>query len=380
MEATAVHKLIDRQTGKITTLYCEGNTLIVVTDTGGKTRLVSKTFADQTAAAQQLVKKEWELLKKGAVMKADTTQAGDTLLHVYIGAGYTGCLSFVATPHGTFVYRPGGNGKVMGLQDELVCIDQDGNITRTLTLPGLLPWRVRYDTQSDQLLLDLDHYIFTYDFATDAFTKLTHQLNLPASFATIAAGTWAYASHPFYYISQSPSSDRAEFALEANIIKGSIPMRASLSPDGKLLALHNVEGKVTLLRTADNSVVMELQGDFGIAEQLIWTKDGKQVIVLNIRGTSRLHIFEIATGNVVTYPGLALPGYAQDVSDCCLNASNTLLVVTQRIHAFVFDFVNKKFLYQFVLSHCVKTAEINFVDKQTLGVRTDYGCFSLYRL
>jgi hypothetical protein len=255
------HSLTDRQNGRTTKLKCEGNNLIIDTDTGGKTRSVSKTFADETTAVQQLVKKEWDLLKKGAIMKADTAQTGDPLLHVYIGAGYTGCLSFVSTPHGIFVYRPGGNRNVMGLQDELVCVKQDGSIAQVLSLPGLLAWKIGYDTQSDQLLLDLDHYIFSYDFATATFNKLTHQLNMPASFATLAAGTWAYASHPFYYISPAPHSQRSEFTLEATIIKGSIPMCASLSPDGQLLALHNEEGKVTILSTTDNSLVEHLQGD-----------------------------------------------------------------------------------------------------------------------
>ncbi|WP_374951061.1 hypothetical protein [Mucilaginibacter sp.] len=174
MKAIIKHSLIDRQTGNTTKINSDGNVLIIETNTGGKTRSVSKTFVDDTTAVQQLVKKEWDLLKKGAVMKADTAQPGDPLLHVYIGAGYTGCLSFVSTPHGIFVYRPGGNGKVMGLQDELVCVDQDGGTAQVLTLPGLLPWKIGYDTQSDQLLLDLDHYIFSYNFATATFNKLTH--------------------------------------------------------------------------------------------------------------------------------------------------------------------------------------------------------------
>ncbi|WP_374951060.1 hypothetical protein [Mucilaginibacter sp.] len=203
---------------------------------------------------------------------------------------------------------------------------------------------------------------------------------MPASFATLAPGTWAYASHPFYYISPAPYSQRSEFSLEATIIKGSIPLCASLSPDGQLLALHNEEGKVTLLSTADNRVVKQLEGDFGRVEQLIWTKDSSQIILHKIYGSSRLYFYEIATGNQILYEGLVLPHYSQDITDCCLNANNCLLVCTQRTYAFVFDFITKTFLYEFSLYHCVKTAQIKFIDERTLGVRTDYGCFSLYCL
>ncbi|TWV92575.1 hypothetical protein FEF09_28320 [Chitinophaga pinensis] len=71
-------------------------------------------------------KKEWELLKKGAVLQADHAAAGEPLLHLFIGGAYTGCLSFEATPQGIYMYRSGGN--EIGVQEELLRIDNKGAV------------------------------------------------------------------------------------------------------------------------------------------------------------------------------------------------------------------------------------------------------------
>lgn len=373
------HLLFDAQAAKTTQLILEGSTLITRTEADGKSKSTNKSFADSSEATQQFVKKEWELLKKGAVMRTTDAKAGDPLMHVFIGAGYTGCLSFVATPYGIYVYQPGGSGREMGIQDNLLRITRDGTVDLVITLPGLLPWDICYDPQLNQLLIDLDHYIYQYDIAKDSFTRLTKELKLPASFVAVGANTQAYATHPFYYVNHNNQLRQME--LDAEIVKGSIPLAASLSPDGEVLALHNREGNVQLIDTKSISVFATLQGDFGKAEQIIWTKDSTQLIVHDRYSSSTpLHFFDRVTGNETRYEELAFPSASQDVTDCCLNADNTLLVCLKRSTAFVFDFAAKKFLYSFVVYHCVKTAQIKFIDDRTLAARTDYGCFSIYQL
>jgi hypothetical protein len=361
------HLIFDDKGGKTITLSCEETMLTTETNTDGKVKSTSKSFADHKEAVTQFLKKEWELLKKGGVMKAQQAAMGHPLLHLYTGRGYTGCLSFVATPHGTYVYRPGDE-----VRDELLRIIEDGTVAEVLALPRLLAWEICYDAQRNQLLLDVDHYIYQYDFETGSFTALTDTLDKPASFATVGGNVWAYGTHPSYFI-----GDR-KFPLEVSIINGTIPICGSLSPDGSLLALHNREGEIQFISTADDSLVNTIKGDFRIAEQLLWTRDSSQLIVQELYGGIRF--FEMATGEEVSEEGLVIPGYSKDVSDCCLNEDNSLLVCTQRTRGYVFDFVNKRFLYEFPLQHCVKTARVRFVDNERLGVRTDYGCFSIYRI
>lgn len=365
------HQLFDDKTGKTTTLTCEERTLTSVSN--GRT--TTKTFEEDQEAEKQFLKKEWELLKKGAVMRAPDAALGHPLMHAFMGKWYTGCLSFEATPHGVYVYRSGED-----MKDELLRVAEDGVIMEVLALPKPLAWEIRYDTQRNQLLLDLDHYIYEYDFASADFKLLTGPLEKPGSFAAVAGGVRVYATHPKYYISQAPYSERVEYALELEFVNGSLPLCAALSPDGQWLALHNDVGLIKLINTADHSNVKVLTGDFKTAEQLLWTKDSSQLIVHEAGFGKQLRIFDIAGEEENSYEGLLLPTYSQDVTNCCLSADNALLVCTQRTHAYVFDFVQKNFLYSFPLQHVVKRAQIRFIADRKLGVRSDYGCFSIYQL
>ena len=76
------------------------------------------------------------------------------------------------------------------------------------------------------------------------------------------------------------------------------------------------------------------------------------------------------------YGGKCFP---KDVNAFCFNADQTKLVLLLRAGVHVFDFVNKKLLNSFKIEHLVKKCEIKFVGEK-LGVRTDYGCFSLYNV
>ena len=370
------HILSDVQTGKQTTLRYDDAIFTTETNTGGKIKTTSKSAADVATARQLFFKKEWELLKKGAVLQADHAAAGEPLLHLFIGGGYTGCLSFEATSHGIYVYRSGGN--EIGLQEELLRINSNGLIKEVVALPKVLPWEICYDASTNQLLLDLDHYIYEYDLSSGAFTQLTDHLHQPASFSSVAAGIRSYATHPYYYIQGSHNSERIESIFEVKIINGSIAFCGSLSPDGKLLALHNREHKVDLIDTSAGQIVNTLELPFGMAERLAWTSNGSELVVHE--KYHHLHFFNIATGQEAFYDDLAIPEYTKDLRNFCFNKDQSLLVCQQRATAFVFDFINKQFLYSFPIQHCVKTAQIKFIDTRQLGARTDYGCFSIYTL
>lgn len=360
-----LHQLFDDKTGKTTTLTREELTLTTVSN--GRTN--SKTFEEEQEAEKQFLKKEWDLLKKGAVMRAPDAALGHPLLHLYIGKGYTGALSFAATPHGVYVYRPGEDFK-----DEMVRVTDDGVIAEVLKLPQPLAWEMWYDVRENQLLMDVDHYIYAYDFASARFQRLTDTMDQPASFVSVAGGVRAYGTHPSYFIGQEV------FALDVSVINGSIALCAAVSPDGKWLALHQDEGVVRLINTGDRNDVQLITGDFKKVEQLLWTKDGSQLILQEWASQARLRVFSVDTGEETSYEGLLLPTYSQDVTDCCLSEDNALLVCAQRTTAYVFDFVGKQFLYSFPLQHVVKRAHLRFVADRQLGVRSDYGCFSIYQL
>ena len=74
----------------------EDKALFSVSQKGGKTKQSKKEFASETEAKKACVKKEWESLKKGFIMQDSEAKAGKACLHVYIGGGYTGALSFAS--------------------------------------------------------------------------------------------------------------------------------------------------------------------------------------------------------------------------------------------------------------------------------------------
>jgi hypothetical protein len=281
------HLLYDDLTQKTTKISCKENTLNLETVTGGKTKLAGKDYPSVEACRKEFFKKEWELLKKGAIMRNPDAGAGEPTVHIFIGGGYTGCLSFTQTPKGIFVYQANSNGREMGTQDKLLCVSPDGHITSELLLPGLLPWKICYDAKLDNFLVDLDHYIYQYDFNSATFTKLTHELKMPASFASIGSDTWAYATHPHYYI-KGDNGQAKEMKLDVAIIKGSIPLYAELSPDGGMLALNNSEGAIQLIDTKTTEVTTTIQSDFSRVEQILWTKDSKQVIVHSLSASKAI--------------------------------------------------------------------------------------------
>jgi hypothetical protein len=197
-------------------------------------------------------------------------------------------------------------------------------------------------------------------------------MDRPASFVAVASDVRAYATHPFYHIIKT--GVHIERPFDVNVIKGSIPFCGSLSHNGALLAFHNQEGEVQLISTADGNVTSTIKGSFRMIDQIEWTNNDSQLVLRETYGALR---FFHVTGEEISYPGMAIPSHSQDVSDFCLNADASLLVCLQRTKAFVFDFNTKTFIHSFKLDHCIKTAQARFVDG-LLGVRTDYGCFSLY--
>jgi len=101
------HQLIERASGNVLSLTLNDKSLMSETGKSGKLRTTEKAFSDLEDARKNFYKKEWEALKKGFVLHNDHAKIGEPLLHIYIGGGYTGCLSFQQTPKGVYVYKNG---------------------------------------------------------------------------------------------------------------------------------------------------------------------------------------------------------------------------------------------------------------------------------
>jgi len=371
--------LFDIQNDKSCVVSLSGKKIVTENINKGKSRITEKEFPTDEEASIQYEKKRWELLKKGFTERNNTVEPGTASLHLLAGLGYTGCLSFEDTPEGIFVYKHGWFNTAQDQKDFLLLIDKQGNVKDTIELPKVLPWDIRYCKNNNRLLIDVDHYIYTYNLADKQFKQCTSAIKRPASFISVSDNNIAYGTHPKLYISDKSDNILHEKDFDVEIIKGSIPFCAELSKNGKILAFHNKEGEIQLIDTQTYQLIKTIQGDFRTFVQFQFVDDDKTLVAREQYGTWSLRFFDVNECRELHYEGMKVQEYSPTIFSFCFNAEESILVQLHRTHAHVFDYKEKKLMYSFPLEHCVKKAKARFVGKQ-LGVRTDYGCFSLYNL
>ena len=160
-------------------LSVEDKALVSVSQKCAKTKQTKKEFASEQEAKKACVKKEWESLKKGFVLQDSEAKAGEASMHVYIGGGYTGALSFASVRDEIYVYKSGGQKDGGMLDDLLVRLDKNGLIKEQIALPKPLAW----DAQrvDENLLLDLDHEIYIFEPSNAKFRQISAEQNLKRS-------------------------------------------------------------------------------------------------------------------------------------------------------------------------------------------------------
>ncbi|NDV66657.1 WGR domain-containing protein [Bacteroides sp. 224] len=345
----------------------------------GKSTLREKEFDNPEEAAKQFEKKGWELLKKGFVLLNEEVTAGTPYLHYFTSTGYSGCLSFAKTPEGIYVYKHGWYNTAEDQADFMVRINERGELLETIRLPKVLPWETAYNAANNALWMNLDHHIYTYNLHEKAFIPKTTEQKKPASFLSLSEKYIAYGSHPILRVEDHQGNILWENRFDVHTIKGSIPFYAALSQQGDILAFHNKPGEIELLDPLTGDCRQIITNDIRDIKQMQFVEDDRVLMVCERYGSWSTHFFDVATGAKLDYPELAIPEYSTQVDCFCFNADQSILVQTQRHRAYVYNFKERKFLYSFALEHCVKTAHVQFVGDM-LGVRTDYGCFSLYHL
>ena len=157
-------------------LSVEDKALVNVSQKGGKTKQSKKEFASETEAKKACAKKEWESLKKGFILQDSEAKTGEASLHVYIGGGYTGALSFASLRDENYLYKSGGQKDGGMPSDLLVRLDKSGTIKEQIALPKPLAWDAQ--CASENLLLDLDHEIYIFEPKEAKFREILAEQNI----------------------------------------------------------------------------------------------------------------------------------------------------------------------------------------------------------
>ena len=367
-------------------LCVEGQILLSESVKNGKTRQTQKEFASTDEAQKACVKKEWESLKKGYVLQNADARPGETSLHVYIGGGYTGALAFASFEGENFVYKCGGYKEGGALDDFLIRLNASGAVKQQIVLPKPLAWRA--ERAGEVLLLDLDHFIFKFDPASGEFSDLSQWLSFKnskefTSFVCASKDTAAFAM--FGQIFTFRGGEIAPLSEYRSEMKSYAPILcAAISDEGTRLALHCKQNEIKILSTTTlnascGEILNEIKGDFGIFDKICFLADGSVLGKECYAG--KLFCLDATSGERLNPAWLR--GECAEADELCVSADGSRLALISYDKARIIDLKSGNLRLSFELSHVVKRCEAKFErinGEGFLAVRTDYGCFSLYKI
>ena len=370
-----MRELVNFDSGERLELCVEDKALVSVSQKSGKTKQSKKEFASETEAKKACVKKEWESLKKGFVMQNSEAKAGEPCLHVYIGGGYTGALSFASLRDEIYVYKSGGQKDGGKPSDLLVKLDRSGTIKEQIALPKPLAWHAEH--VGENLLLDLDHEIYIFEPKEAKVREILAEQNVKksseiASFICAANGVAIFGMFgQIFAFKNSEISKIGEYKCSE---KSYAPILcAALSADASMLALCTKENELQILNAKNGEILSELRAEFGVLDKICFLDEN--TLLLRQYLENKLLSLDIKSAKVTKQPWIK-DEYLR-ASEFCVEAGK--LVVIDQSRAYSINLKSGNAMAEFTLDHVVKSCEAKCIDGK-LAVRTDYGCFSLYEI
>ena len=370
-----MRELVNFDSGDRLRLSVEDKALVSVSQKGAKTKHSKKEFTSIDEAKKTCIKKEWESLKKGFILRDSEAKAGKASLHIYIGGGYTGALSFAALKGEIYVYKSGGQKDGGMPSDLLVRLGRSGAIKEQIALPKPLAWHAQCANKN--LLLDLDHEIYIFEPKEAKSREILAEQNVKKS-SEIASFICA-------------SNDMAVFGMFGQIFtfcegkisklsdykcstKSHVPILcAALSADASMLALCTKENELQILNAKNGEILSELRAEFGVLDKICFSDENTLLIRQYLE--NKLFCLDIKSAKVTKQPWIK-DEYLR-ASEFCVEAGK--LVVIDQSRAYAINLKSGDVMAEFTLDHVVKNCETKFIDGK-LAVRTDYGCFSLYEI
>ena len=370
-----MRELVNFDSGERLRLSVEDKALVSVSQKGAKTKQSKKEFASETEAKKACVKKEGESLKKGFVMQNSEAKAGEASLHVYIGGGYTGALSFAGVKDEIYVYKSGGQKDGGVPSDILVRLNRSGAIKEQIDLPKPLAWHT--ERAGENLLLDLDHEIYIFEPKDAKFREILAEQNIKkgseiASFICASNGVAIFSMFgQIFVFCEGKISKLGEYKCST---KSYVPILcAALSADASMLALCTKENELQILNAKNGEILSELRAEFGVLDKICFLDEN--TLLLRQYLENKLFCLDIKSAKVTKQPWIK-DEYLR-VSEFCVEAGK--LVVVDQSRAYSINLKSGNAMAEFTLDHVVKSCEAKFIDGK-LAVRTDYGCFSLYEI
>lgn len=370
-----MRELVNFDSGERLRVSVEDKALVSVSQKGGKTKQSKKEFASETEAKKACVKKELESLKKGFVLQYSEAKAGEACLHVYIGGGYTGALSFASLRDEIYVYKCGGQKDGGMPSDLLVRLDKSGATKEQIALPKPLAWDIQ--CAGENLLLDLDHEIYIFESKEVKFREILAEQNVKksseiASFICASNDVAVFGMFgQIFTFCEGRISKIGEYKCST---KSYVPILcAALSADASMLALCTKENELQILNAKNGEILSELRAEFGVLDKICFLDEN--TLLLRQYLENKLFCLDIKSAKVTKQPWIK-DEYLR-VSEFCVETGK--LVVIDQSRGYAINLKSGNAMAEFTLDHVVKSCEAKFIDDK-LAVRTDYGCFSLYEI
>lgn len=364
--------LRDPASGKTWAASVSGSVVTVRAGAPGKEKTSEKTFAEAQAARDHARAEEWTRLKKGFVLARSDAASGEALVHRFLARDYTGVM---------IAHDLGGrllvNRHIDGAE-QLIAIDPDGNeVFRVPTPESALAMAAVAHPDADVTLLTLDHQVLCFDAATKAFKPLSPPADAPGSFVDSAAGLGAWFADGAVTVTElSTGAVRFRFPVEPQLYSGHTPqMSGALSRDGRVLAVCAEAGRIRLFDAASGVETGVIAGDFEMLPEMAFGA-GDTLFALERYGANALRCFDVATGAERDGSPIAKN---LDRGGFALDPAGARLAILSRATVTIHDAQSFAPGLSFRLDHALRSAAIGFVG-DALGVQTDIGCASLYRL
>ncbi|WP_262366894.1 hypothetical protein [Campylobacter concisus] len=313
--------------------------------------------------------------KKGLCHAKSEAKAGEASLHVYIGGGYTGALSFASLRDEIYVYKSGGQKDGGKPSDLLVWLDRSGAIKEQIALPKPLAWDAQ--CASENLLLDLDHEIYIFEPKEAKFREILAEQNIKksseiASFICASNDVAVFGMFgQIFTFCEGKISKLSEYKCST---KNHVPILcAAISADASMLALCTKENELQILNAKNGEILSELRAEFGVLDKICFLDEN--TLLLRQYLENKLLSLDIKSAKVAKQHWIK-DEYLR-ASEFCVEAGK--LVVIDQSRAYVISLKSGDMRAEFALDHVVKSCEAKFIDGK-LAVRTDYGCFSLYEI
>lgn len=360
-------------------LRVEGQNLVSESFKNGKTRHTQKEFASIDEVQKACAKKEREGLKKGYVLQNADAKAGEASLHAYIGGGYTGALAFAGAGDDFFVYKCGGYKEGGALDDFLIRLDASGAVKQQIVLPKPLAWQA--ERAGEVLLLDLDHDIFKFNPQTGEFTNVFKELKIKrngdiTSFVCASGEAAVFAAYgQIYVLRDGGFSSLGKYKTDSGC---GTAFCVALSTDGAKLALSCKQNEIKILSTLNGEILNKIKEDFGALSDVCFLNDGS-LLGREYYGGGLVYFDAVGLRQTPAW----MRGECAKADELCVSADASRLALISYDKAHIIDLKSGNLRLSFELSHVVKRCEAKFErinGEEFLAVRTDYGCFSLYKI